>query len=105
MQIDKQFSNNETVLNLKGSHTEDPNVLQKTPQWERLRYKKVTGSRLMQSFIQTVKVMGQELLISQENYWLILQYVYIHYILVLCLLCYTLGKALFIGLLLDGQVL
>ena len=46
MQIDKQLSNNKTLLNLRGSHTEYLNVLQNTTEWEKLRYKKVADSRL-----------------------------------------------------------
>ena len=59
----------------------------------------------MQSFIETVKVIGQELLIIEESYSLILQYVNIRNILVECLLCWTLRKILPIGFLLDGQYL
>ena len=52
LQIDTQLSN-KTVLNLQGLYPENPNsnknyfnVLQNTTEWEKLQYKKVTGSRL-----------------------------------------------------------
>ena len=56
-------------------------------------------------FIQTVSVMGEKTLGSQQNCWIILQYIDIRYILVLYILYWTLEKALFIGSLLDGQYL
>ena len=52
-----------------------------------------------------ISVMGEKTLGSQQNCWIILQYIDIRYILVLYILYWTLEKALFVGSLLDGQYL
>ena len=65
---------------------------------------------LMQSFIQAVTVMGKENLIIQQNYQLILLFLNIYktsfndaFYVRPSEKCYTLGKALLMGSLLDGH--